>query len=170
MFKDKQAKLLVFIVCVILGLMLAMQFKSAEYARATISQQRAEDMVEKLKAAEKDKEKLQKEIDKLHAESSTDAMAREVKSLKAKAGETALEGPGIKVTVDDSKVVSKPGDNANLYVIHDDDLLRLTNELRAAGAEALSVNKERLLDTSEIRCAGPTVSVNNTRFYSSLCY
>ena len=51
-----------------------------------------------------------------------------------------------------------------LPYIHDDDLLRLINELRAAGAEALAVNKERLLDISEIRCAGPTVSVNNTRF------
>ena len=49
-------------------------------------------------------------------------------------------------------------------MIHDDDLLRLLNELRAAGAEALSVNQERLLDISEVRCAGPTVSVNNTRF------
>ena len=75
-----------------------------------------------------------------------------------------MEGPGVKVTLDDSTVVAKPGDNANLYIIHDDDLLRLINELRAAGAEALAVNKERLLDISEIRCAGPTVSVNNNRF------
>ena len=37
------------------------------------------------------------------------------------------------------------------------------NELRAAGAEALSLNDERILATSEIRCAGPTVSVNNTK-------
>ena len=37
------------------------------------------------------------------------------------------------------------------------------NELRAAGAEALSINGERILATSEIRCAGPTISINNTK-------
>jgi len=36
-------------------------------------------------------------------------------------------------------------------------------ELRAAGAEAISVNGQRLTGTSEIRCAGPTLSVNNVR-------
>lgn len=84
--------------------------------------------------------------------------------LKIKAGEVPLHGPGVLVVVNDSKVTPKAGENPNLYVIHDDDLLRLLNELRAAGAEALSINQERLLDISEVRCAGPTVSVNNTRF------
>ncbi|MBQ1249641.1 MAG: DUF881 domain-containing protein, partial [Selenomonadales bacterium] len=55
-------------------------------------------------------------------------------------------------------------ENPNLYVIHDDDLLKVINELRAAGAEAISVNGQRLIATSEIRCAGPTLSVNNTRY------
>ena len=57
----------------------------------------------------------------------------------------------------------KAGENPNLYVIHDDDLLRVINELRAAGAEAISVNGQRLTGISEIRCAGPTLSVNNVR-------
>ena len=51
----------------------------------------------------------------------------------------------------------------NLYVIHDEDILRVVNELRAAGAEAISLNGQRLTATSEIRCAGPTMSVNNVR-------
>ena len=42
-------------------------------------------------------------------------------------------------------------------------MLRVINELRAAGAEAISINGERLVSTSEIRCAGPTLSVNNNR-------
>ena len=47
--------------------------------------------------------------------------------------------------------------------MHQDDILRILNELRSAGAEALSVNDQRVLATSEIRCAGNTVSINNTR-------
>jgi uncharacterized protein YlxW (UPF0749 family) len=164
MFRDKQAKVLIFLVCMILGIMLATQFKSAENAKNSISQQRVEDLAERLRTAEKDKATLAEEVKKLHKQSGGEAMALEITALRARAGETAMEGPGVKVTLDDSTVVTKPGDNANLYIIHDDDLLRLINELRAAGAEALAVNKERLLDISEIRCAGPTVSVNNNRF------
>ena len=51
----------------------------------------------------------------------------------------------------------------NLYIIHDEDLLRVLNELRAAGAEAISLNDQRIVAMSEVRCAGPTVSVNNVR-------
>lgn len=164
MFQGKQAKILMVLVCMILGIMLSTQFKSAENARNSISQQRVEDLAERLKTAEKDNSKLKDEMAKLHDQSGSAAVAREITNLRAKAGELAMEGPGVKVTLDDSTVASKPGDNANLYIIHDDDLLRLINELRAAGAEALSINQERLLDISEIRCAGPTVSVNNNRF------
>ena len=34
---------------------------------------------------------------------------------------------------------------------------------QTAGAEAISVNGQRLTGISEIRCAGPTLSVNNVR-------
>ena len=42
-------------------------------------------------------------------------------------------------------------------------LLQEINELRAAGAEAISLNDQRIVAMSEVRCAGPTVSVNNVR-------
>ena len=80
-----------------------------------------------------------------------------------RAGLTPLTGPGVIVRLDDSSVKAKTGENPNLYLIHDDDLLKVINELRAAGAEAISVNGQRLIGTSEIRCAGPTLSVNNVR-------
>jgi uncharacterized protein YlxW (UPF0749 family) len=88
---------------------------------------------------------------------------RILKELRVRSGMTALTGPGVVVTIDDSKIKSKAGENQNLYIIHDDDLLKVINELRAAGAEAISVNGQRLVATSEIRCAGPTLSVNNVR-------
>ncbi len=164
MLKGKQAKILLFLICMILGTMLSTQFRSAEQARNTIAQERAENLVEKLKAAEKENKIMAEKVKKLEETSGNETLTKEIQGLKAKAGELPMVGPGIKVTVDDSKVVHKPGENPNLYIIHDDDLLRLINELRAAGTEAISINKERLLDVSEIRCAGPTVSVNNNRF------
>ena len=86
-----------------------------------------------------------------------------IANLKIKACLTALDGEGIKIILNDSDKAAKVGENSNAYVIHDDDLLRVINELRAAGAEAISINGQRLTALSEIRCAGPTLSVNNVR-------
>ena len=83
--------------------------------------------------------------------------------LKFQACATALAGEGVIIKMEDSTRDAKAGENPNLYVIHDDDILRVINELRAAGAEAISINEQRLTATSEIRCAGATLSVNNVR-------
>ena len=56
--------------------------------------------------------------------------------------------------------ISMTGDSA---IIHDSDIRTVVNELFASGAEAISINGERLVSTSSIRCVGPTVLVNNTR-------
>ena len=164
MFYDKHAKILITIVCAILGVMLATQFRTNESRKANIPYQRAEDLSERLKVVEKERNQLLLEIQRLQEKASDEVVTREINMLKAYAGDTALHGPGVIVTVDDSKKVSKPGENQNLYLIHDDDLLRIINELRASGAEGIAINEERLIAVSEIRCAGPTLSVNNNRF------
>lgn len=156
-------KFFMFLVCLIVGTMTSSQFRSAEHARQSVNQQRAEDLAEKLKNAQKENKELPNKLEELEVQGAG-GDSKVLNDLKIKAGEVPLTGPGVIVTVDDSQVKPKNGENPNLYVIHDDDLLRLLNELRAAGAEAIALNRERLLDVSEVRCAGPTVSVNNTRF------
>ncbi len=162
MLASKHAKIMVMIVAAILGFMLATQIKTTERQK-TINVQRAEELTERLRIVEQQRDDLAKEIERLQANSSNDALETEVERLKEFAGEVPLEGKGIQLILDDSKVTAQVGENPNLYIIHDDDLLRVINELRAAGAEAISINGERLVSTSEIRCAGPTLSVNNSR-------
>lgn len=162
MFANKHAKILVALVCAVLGFMLTTQFKTTERQK-TINVQRAEDLSDRLKAVEDERNHLSTEIEKLRAKASDEVVANEITRLKANAGDLPLEGKGIRLVLDDSKISTKPGENPNLYIIHDDDLLRVVNELRAAGAEAIAINGERLVAMSEIRCAGPTLSVNNNR-------
>jgi uncharacterized protein YlxW (UPF0749 family) len=50
-----------------------------------------------------------------------------------------------------------------LSVIQDQDLLSLVNELWGAGAEAISINGQRIVATSEIRLAAPFININTTR-------
>lgn len=160
----------VFVVCVVLGFMIAMQIRLAIGQRTTLSYLRTEELSARLLQSEHEKDVLQEKIQELLQAKSPAAQKEiiyqhedNVQLLREQAGLTALEGEGVIVTLDDSKKNIKAGENQNLYVIHDDDLLKVVNELRAAGAEALSINHQRLTATSEIRCAGPTLSVNNVR-------
>ncbi|MDR2005633.1 MAG: DUF881 domain-containing protein [Acidaminococcales bacterium] len=164
MFASKRSKLVVILISCILGFMIATQLKSvANIKAAALPYQRVEDLTEQLKRMEKERTDILLELEKLRMKTSDEVYAKELRRLNMYAGMLPMRGPGVSVTIDDSKVQSKPGDNPNLYLIHDDDLLKVINELKAAGAEALSINGQRIIATSEIRCAGPTVSVNNVR-------
>ncbi len=81
------------------------------------------------------------------------------------AGLTDVSGNGIIVTISDgTKQMSGNYTNDSDYgIVHDSYILTILNELRSAGAEAISINDERILATSEIRCAGPTISINNVK-------
>lgn len=155
----KQGSWSIACVCMVLGFMLAVQFRTTEDMKASISYQRVEDLSERLVQTEKERDALKKELEETK-ESEGDSVGNDI---RIRAGIVPLEGQGILVRMDDSTQKSKAGENQNLYVIHDDDILKVVNELRAAGAEAISINGQRLLATSEIRCAGPTLSVNNVR-------
>ncbi len=80
------------------------------------------------------------------------------------AGLTPVQGPGIIVTLSDSKKPAPPFPKGfqppNL--IHDTDISAVVNELKASGAEAISVNGQRFVATTAIRNVGPTVMINDT--------
>lgn len=160
--KNKHTRILIFLVCVILGFMVTLQLKSQQRYQ-TVTVQRAEDLSVRLKEVQEERDKLEKELEEYRAGRISDTTRKEMEALRSRAGETTLKGKGIILTIDDSKQAVKAGENKNLYIIHDEDLLRVINELRAAGAEAISLNGQRLLATSEVRCVGPTVLVNETR-------
>ncbi len=164
MFPNRQAKLVVTAVCMVLGLMLAAQFRTTQELKASLPYQRIEDLSARLTQTEKERDTLRKEVQRLKEDTGAEVLTKELQQLKMNAGVLPVSGPGVVVSLDDSKKSTKPGENPNLYLIHDDDLLKVINELRAAGAEAIAINEQRLIATSEIRCAGPTVSVNNSRF------
>ncbi|HEY8361507.1 MAG TPA: DUF881 domain-containing protein [Tissierellaceae bacterium] len=84
----------------------------------------------------------------------------DIKHNKILAGKTALEGPGIIIKMYDNPEERPFGYDLNEDVIHDVDILNIINDLRRAGAEAISVNNERVVATSEIKCGGPIIRIN----------
>lgn len=152
------------VVFMIIGFTLAMQARQVKDSATTVTKQRIEELSVRLVQLEEERNALKNQLQIIEKESSSASAADDInEELKLQACLLPLEGPGIIVKLDDSTKEAKAGENPNLYLIHDDDLLKVINELRAAGAEALSINGQRLIDTSEIRCAGPTLSVNNVR-------
>jgi len=81
-------------------------------------------------------------------------------------GLTAVEGAGIIVTIADSTAEQMPGETIaekEMLIIHDSDLRMTISELAAAGAEAYSINGERIISTTPIRCVGPVITVNEKK-------
>jgi uncharacterized protein YlxW (UPF0749 family) len=159
------------LVCIILGLTLTAQFRTQAGISSDIPTKRLEEMTDLLKQAESERDALRTQVHKLtvqindllSAKNPSDKFQEELKEVQMAAGLTALQGPGIIITLDDSARTVQAGQDPNLFLIHDDDLLKLVNELKAAGAEAIAINEQRVVTSTEIRCAGPTISVNNTR-------
>ncbi len=96
--------------------------------------------------------------------SQTKLLATDLSRANFLAGLTAVQGPGLVVTLKDGKRF--PPGSPNFIVmqsmVHDADINLVLNELKAAGAEAISVNDQRLVATSPVRCVGPAVYVNFT--------
>lgn len=161
MMRNKNAFSIICI-CFLLGFMISVQVKTTQdNLKYSTQYQRIEQLADILLRTEQERDALKIEIARLKEDTNLhDKVPEKVKIL---AGTTAVKGPGVVLTIEDSKKTISASDNTNLYIIHDEDVLRVINELRAAGAEAIAINEQRLIATSEIRCAGPTISVNNTR-------
>ncbi|MEB3237524.1 MAG: DUF881 domain-containing protein [Candidatus Sericytochromatia bacterium] len=148
-------------ITVILGALLSTQFRSqAVFARQDLPSRRSEDLLQMLKQAEAEKDALSREVTQLRELRRHPGQSA---GKQPEQGMPALEGPGIEIVLTDSEKPTGKGEDPNIAIVHNDDLLRLVNELRSAGAEAISVNDQRMADSSEIACAGTTILINKSR-------
>ena len=90
-----------------------------------------------------------------------DILTVELENNKTIAGFKEVEGSGIIIKMQDNMAEGAFGEESNLDVIHDADVLRIINDLRRAGADAISINGQRVLSISEIKCGGPVIKVNS---------
>lgn len=161
----KQGQLSISLVCVVLGFMLAVQFRTTQDIGSSLQLQRAEDLTQRLMRIEKERNTLEKQVYELRQTAAAGTALKDIENIKMGAGVLPLQGAGILVTVDDTKpTVSSGSKNPNLFSIRDEDILKILNELRAAGAEAIAINNQRLIASTEIRTAGQFISINNTSF------
>lgn len=171
--KSLKAQIYVAVVCVVLGLMLAYQFQAVKNAVGVARNQKLEELSAQLSEAQKQKldlEKNIKELDKTiesyeqemaNSGGVASALKNELDRVKTLAGLTEVEGPGISITVNPVEQelgIDEPAP------IDFRALLLIINELNASGAEAIMINKQRIVSTTQIRTAGYTIIINGVRF------
>ena len=174
---QNRGELAVMAVCVVVGFLLAAQLRGVQLAGAADAtnasrletlQSLYNDVVEERDGLTEQVGQLQSELELYRQQAASgdegsEALKTELEQMEITAGLTDVEGPGVTVVLEDSTQANVTGDEAD-YLIHDNDILSVINELRSAGAEAISLNGERILATSEVRCTGAVVTVNGRRY------
>jgi len=94
-----------------------------------------------------------------------DAARARAAELAPAAGLTPVSGPGLRVTLDDAPLDQEvSGVNPNLLIVHQQDIQGFVNALWAGGATAISLQGQRLISTTGIKCVGNTVVLHGVPY------
>jgi uncharacterized protein YlxW (UPF0749 family) len=136
-----------------------------------------EELIDRIDRETDAADKLEGSVDKLR----DDVGDRQREALKKSGGEdqselvgilsgaVAVHGPGVKLVVNDAKEATTGGDGnpretngfSDTGRVRDRDMQRVINGLWESGAEAVSINGQRLTALSAIRAAGDAILVDN---------
>ncbi|MET8860579.1 MULTISPECIES: DUF881 domain-containing protein [unclassified Streptomyces] len=161
---------------VLAALVVTLGAANARLAAPVVAKERQE-LIDRIERETTAADKLESGVDTLRA----DVGARQRAALKKDgdeqadlvsvlSGATDVHGPGVKLVVNDAKEASTGGDGTNPREtsgfsdtgrVRDRDMQRVVNGLWESGAEAISVNGQRLTALSAIRAAGDAILVDN---------
>ncbi|MFJ1869641.1 DUF881 domain-containing protein [Streptomyces sp. NPDC088097] len=160
---------------VIAAMVVTLGAAQARIAAPVLAKERQE-LIDRVERADGRADTLEKDIERLR----TEVEDRQNEALKQHggdqgrlvallAGATEVHGPGVRLTVDDAKGASSGGGGgpresagfSNTGRVRDRDMQRVVNGLWQAGAEAVSINGQRLTELSAIRAAGDAILVDN---------
>ncbi|GAA1377071.1 DUF881 domain-containing protein [Streptomyces beijiangensis] len=161
------------------GLVLAALVVTVGAAQARITApvvaKERQELIDRVESETAAADKTQKKVDALRDE----VGERQRKALEQHGGDqgelvallsgaTAVTGPGVKLVVDDAKDTDQGGGGpressgfSDTGRVRDRDMQRVVNGLWQSGAEAISVNGQRLTALSAIRAAGDAILVDN---------
>ncbi|PVC90489.1 DUF881 domain-containing protein [Streptomyces sp. CS131] len=159
---------------VVAALVVTLGAAEARISAPVVAKER-EELIDRINAETEAADTLESNVDKLRA----DVSERQRKALEQHggdqgqlvallAGATPVEGPGVKLIVDDAKNTDQGGGGpressgfADTGRVRDRDMQRVVNGLWESGAEAIAINGQRLTALSAIRAAGDAILVDN---------
>jgi uncharacterized protein YlxW (UPF0749 family) len=175
--KTLRAKLGLAAGLVLAALVVTVGAAQAHVAAPVVAKERQE-LIDRIDSQTAGADKLERTVDDLR----DDVSARQRAALRSSGGSaqadlvgmlsgaTEVHGPGVKLVVNDAKEATSGGDGTNPREtagfsdtgrVRDRDMQRVVNGLWASGAEAISINGQRLTALSAIRAAGDAILVDN---------
>ncbi|MFI9549333.1 DUF881 domain-containing protein [Streptomyces sp. NPDC052016] len=174
--KTLRAKLGLAAGLVLAALVVTVGAAQARVAAPVVAKER-EELIDRIDRETEAADKLEGTVDELR----DDVSARQREALRDSgggdqaelvgilAGAVEVHGPGIKLVVDDAKEAATGGEGdprettgfSDTGRVRDRDMQRVVNGLWASGAEAVSINGQRLTALSAIRAAGDAILVDN---------
>lgn len=123
---------------------------------------------------------LQDEVSSLNAEvgrltrqvsdTQVNELQQQVDQLRGPSGFSAVTGPGLTVELDDAPkdeidAAAEPGGvTQDELVVHQQDIQAVVNALWAGGAEAMTIQGQRVISTTGIKCVGNTVILHGVPY------
>ncbi|MCX5337831.1 DUF881 domain-containing protein [Streptomyces sp. NBC_00140] len=161
---------------VLAALVVTVGAAQARVAAPVVAKER-EELIDRIDRETDAADKLEDSVDELR----DDVSARQREALRDSGGSgqadlvgilsgaTAVHGPGVKLVVNDAKEATTGGDGdpretsgfSDTGRVRDRDMQRVVNGLWESGAEAVSINGQRLTALSAIRAAGDAILVDN---------
>ena len=174
----KQIAIALGVMCMILTLILVVQVRTINSANQVVSQtftsndlrdqvlkwkERYDYTYSELQSAEK----ILGQVRQMASEN-TEGSAEKEEELKRNnvlIGLTDVSGEGVIVTLKDNPSVSTDSTilDPSMVIVHIGDILGVVNELKNAGAEAISINDQRIVSTTSITCEGNVINVNGEK-------
>jgi uncharacterized protein YlxW (UPF0749 family) len=100
----------------------------------------------------------------LRTQSTVASLGPILEQQRAIAGTVPLRGAGIDLLLDDSTTRKLlPSEDPDNYIVHEYQLRDVVNLLWGAGASGISINGERVVNSTSIYCVGSTILINDTR-------
>lgn len=179
MTNKKKIALVLGIMCFALTVGICIQVKTVKNSNSKVSSNYEENNLraevlkykerydELLEETEKVDELLQKEIEiATENNSELEEVKNKINEGNKIIGLTEAKGAGVIINVADSNMDSNGVENSNYLLVHDIDILKIVNELKNAGAEAISINDQRVILTTAIICGGNIININGERIGS----
>ncbi len=173
--KTLRAKLGLAAGLVLAALVVTVGAAEARIAAPVVAKER-EELIDRIDQETESADKLEDRVDSLR----TDVGNMQREALKKHGGEqgelvgllsgaVAVHGPGVRLVVDDAKSAQTGGGGgpresagfSDTGRVRDRDMQRVVNGLWQSGAEAVSINGQRLTALSAIRAAGDAILVDN---------
>lgn len=120
----------------------------------------------KYEALYKELENKEKQLEKVRLNASTknetDTQNEiEIKNNQKILGLTEVKGQGFIIELDENREInSNEVLNISDYLVHEEDLLYIINELFNSGADAISINDQRIVSTTSVLCDGNIIRIN----------